>query len=59
MKTFIISDSILNPGQNIEYTVPAHWNVEQLCEALTLFLRSANYINNSQEIVISCYDDLK
>lgn len=74
MKTFTIKNSqeeniyaqkckacsnILKNNNDIDFQVPSQFNIEQICESLTLFLRSGKYINNTQQLGVLYYDDLK
>tara|TARA_R110000868_G_C10746046_1_gene752803 strand:- start:30 stop:254 length:225 start_codon:yes stop_codon:yes gene_type:complete len=52
-------NSIIKGNDDIEYQVPSQFDIEQICESLTLFLRSGGYIGNTQQIGVIYYDDLK
>jgi hypothetical protein len=56
MKKFIIKDG--EEADTISYDIPSHYNLEQVLEALTLFLKSSGFQLNGFLDVVH-YDDLK
>jgi len=65
MKKFIIKDSLgfRQFGEvfeeDVEFSIPSHSNLEQVCESFTLFLKACGYNLDGQYITINFHDDLK
>ena len=63
MKRFIIKDpeGLLSNSVDdfeVDFTVPSHQNLQQICETLTLFLKASGYVFNGYVDIVD-YDDLK
>lgn len=62
MKKFIIKDTSTqssNEDEDIEYVIPSYSSLEQVFEALTLFLKACGYRLDGQYVSTLYYDDLK
>ena len=60
MKRFIIKDSLGGEfEEDVDYAIPSHANLDQVCEAFTLFLKACGYNLDNQYITIDHHDDLK
>ena len=60
MKRFIIKDSpaaLLE--DDVDYSIPSHSDLTQVCEAFTLFLKACGYNLDGQYVTIDFHDDLK
>lgn len=60
MKRFMIKNSpaaLLE--DDVDYSIPAHSNLDQVCEAFTLFLKACGYNLDSRYVTIDYLDDLK
>lgn len=44
---------------DVDYSIPAHSNLDQVCEAFTLFLKACGYNLDSRYVTIDYLDDLK
>ena len=61
---FIIKDMDAMPGftsdpdPEVDFSIPSHSNLEQVCEALTLFLKACGYHFHGYVDIVD-YDDLK
>jgi hypothetical protein len=60
MKKFIIKDSLGGVfEEDVEFSIPSHSNLEQVCESFTLFLKACGYNLDNQYVTIDHHDDLK
>ena len=63
MKRFIIKNPETIFGtqyeEDIDYSVPSHLNLDQICEAFTHFLKACGYQIDGQYVTLDYYDDLK
>ena len=63
MKKFIIKESPNTyssiPEDDIDYSIPGHSDLSQVCEAFTLFLKACGYNLDGQYVTIDFHDDLK
>jgi len=60
MKKFIIKDSLGGVfEEDVEFVIPSHSNLEQVCESFTLFLKACGYNLDNQYVTIDHHDDLR
>jgi hypothetical protein len=63
MKKFIIKDSPNTytsiSEDDVDYSIPSHSDLTQVCEAFTLFLKACGYNLDNQYVTIDHHDDLK
>lgn len=60
MKRFMIKDSPAALFEDdVDYSIPAHSDLDQVCEAFTLFLKACGYPLDNQYVTIDFHDDLK
>ena len=63
MKRFIIKESPHTyssiPEDDVDYSIPSHSDLSQVCEAFTLFLKACGYNLDGQYVTIDFHDDLK
>ena len=64
MKSFVLKNilgknSLVSHEDEVNYVIPSHCDLTQVCEALTLFLKACGYNLDGQYITLQYYDDLK
>jgi len=60
MKRFIIKDSPSHAFEDdVDYSIPSHSDLTQVCEAFTFFLKACGYNLDGQYVTIDYHDDLK
>jgi len=60
MKRFIIKDSPSHVFEDdVDYSIPSHSDLTQVCEAFTFFLKACGYNLDGQYVTIDFHDDLK
>lgn len=62
MKRFIIKDPMQTfnvQEDDVDYSIPSHSDLTQVCEAFTLFLKACGYPLDGQYVTIDFLDDLK
>ena len=53
MQTFNVQED------DVDYSIPSHSDLTQVCEAFTLFLKACGYPLDGQYVTIDFLDDLK
>ena len=59
MKKFVIRTDPQYDDESVEYIIPSYYNLEQVSEAFTNFLKACGYQLDGQHVIIDHYDDLK
>jgi hypothetical protein len=59
LKNTLSKNSLVPDEDEVNYAIPSHSDLTQVCEALTLFLKACGYNLDGQYITLQYYDDLK